>query len=181
MQPCGMRALEPKARACMLKGVDHVQGGFAATRRVGLESRESLYGLDRRGALAKGASRSQGGWALAEAARLRFRSRLNLGAQARDQDAVDRAGGDGSDVDPCPRIVASQRAPLWCIAGTEQGGDGGQVRRRAGENLAAKLRHAAAAAPRWRPPTRAERPALCGSRPQELSADRVSQGYSRAV
>src|SRR5215472_6072066 len=147
----------------MSRGVDHVQVSSAAARRVGLESRESLYGLDRCGAYAKGAGRGQGGWPIAEAARLRLRSRLHLGTQARDQDALDRTRGDGPDVDPCSGIMASERAPLWCIAGTEQGGDRGQVRRRAGEDLAAELRHAASAAPRWRPPTRDERPALRGS------------------
>ena len=48
----------------------------------------------------KGSRRRGRGRPAAEARGLRLRRRLHLGAQARDQDAVDRARGDGPDVDP---------------------------------------------------------------------------------
>ena len=47
---------------------------------------------------------------------------------------------------PVHALVASERAALRRVAGAEQGGDGGQVWRRAGARLAAQLRCAAARA-----------------------------------
>ena len=52
---------------------------------------------------------------------------------------------------PVAALLAAERAPLRRAAGPEQGGDRGQVRRRAGQDLAPRLRHAAAAARGRRP------------------------------
>ena len=51
---------------------------------------------------------------------------------------------------PVHRVVAAQRAPLRRAAGAEQGRDRREARRGAGEDLAAQLRHPAAAARRRR-------------------------------
>ena len=42
------------------------------------------------------------------------------------------AGRDGPDVDAGAELLAAERAPLRRAAGAEQGGDGGELRRRAG-------------------------------------------------
>ena len=72
-----------------------------------------------------------------------------------------RAGRDGSGVDSGASLVALERAPLRRAARAEQSRDGGEVRRGAGEDLAAELRYPAAgtdagrrALPRPRPPLR---------------------------
>ena len=85
----------------------------------------------------------------------RVRPRLHLRPQAGDPHALDRARPDGPDVAASDHELAPERAPLWRPAGTEQGGDRRQARRRAGEDLAAQLRHAAARP--WRSTTRCTR------------------------
>src|SRR5262249_44266086 len=83
---------------------------------------------------------------------LRVRSRLYLGAAARDQDARHRARRHGPAVDPRHEALAAERAPLRRAAGPEQGGNRREARRGAGEDLAPQLRHPSAAAAARRPP-----------------------------
>ena len=70
---------------------------------------------------------------------LHLRRGLHLAAEARHPHPVDRPGRHGPDVDPRPSELAPQRAALRRPAGPEQGGDGGEVRRRAGADLAPQL------------------------------------------
>ena len=53
---------------------------------------------------------------------------------------------DGHDVASGAPLVAAQRASLRCAAGPQQSRNGRETRRSAGEDLAAQLRHSAAAA-----------------------------------
>ena len=96
---------------------------------------------------------------------IHVRRRLHLGAQARHQDAVGRARRAGSALDSGDQELAPQRAPLRRAAGPEQGRDGGETRRRAGQDLAAQLRHSASAVD-------ARRSALRGGRSALRRADR---------
>ena len=108
----------------------------------------------------KGVAEAHRAGAAAQGAGLRLRPGLHLGAQARHPHPVDRAGRDGPDVDPGPQLLAAERAPLRRAAGAEQGRDGREVRRRAGQDLAPQLRHPAAGADGRRPALPRPRPAL---------------------
>ena len=87
--------------------------------------------------------------AAAEGRRLRLRPRLHVGAEARDPHA---AGSRSTSSICCGfrsiKRLAAERAPLRRAAGAEQGGDRGEARRGAGQDLAPQLRHPAAAARR---------------------------------
>ena len=82
---------------------------------------------------------------------------------------------------PVDEALAAERAALRRAAGAEQGGNGRQARRGAGQDLAAQLRHSAAAA--RRPTTRGIRPrsALRGPEPGRSAAHRVAEGHRRAL
>ena len=113
-----------------------------------LEPRESVHGLDRRGSVGAGRGRGAPGRPGNRARRRAAGRRLHLGAQARDPHRMANSRGAGPAVAPGGARLATQRAPLRCAAGTQQGADCGPVRRGAGEDLAPQLRHPAAAAER---------------------------------
>ena len=146
-----------------------------------MESREPLHRVGRCRADSAGARGGEAGGSAARRGAIRVRRRVHVGAQARDQDAVDGARGDGPDVDTRASLLALERAPLRRAAGAQQGGDRGEVRRRAGEDLAPRLRHAAAAARGRRPAHRGRRPALRRHRPARISAHRMPEGHGGAL
>ena len=92
----------------------------------------------------KGVEEANGRGEAPEGGRLRLRRRAHVAPQAGDPDALDHPRGHGPPVDPGEEDVASQRAPLRGPPGPQQGGDREEVRRRAGEDLAPRLRDAAA-------------------------------------
>ena len=116
---------------------------------------------------------------LLQRGRLRVRRRLHVGAQARDPDAVDRARRARSAVDSGRRRLAAERAPLRRAAGTEQGGDRGEARRGAGQDLAPQLRHPAAAARRRT--IRAIRRAIRATRPRSADDCRCTESLKDTV
>ena len=71
-----------------------------------------------------------------------------------------------TDVDPGPPFLAPQRAPLRALQGPQQVGNGRQVRRGPGEDLAPQLRHPAARAGTRRPALPRPRPALTPASPR---------------
>ena len=134
-----------------------------------------LVGEGRRGGDARPAELLQG-------RRLRLRRRLHVGAQARHPHALDRARRAGPDVDPRAPRLAAQRAALRRAAGPEQGRDRREVRRGAGEDLAAQLRHPAAGARRRTTrATRATTRATRGLDAGRAAAHRVPEGHGRAL
>ena len=82
---------------------------------------------------------------------------------------------------PVVEELAAQRAALRRAAGTEQGRDGGEARRGAGQDLAAQLRHSAAAARRRTTRATRARSALRGLDAGRAAAHRVAQGHGRAL
>jgi hypothetical protein len=83
---------------------------------------------------------------------------------------VDRARGDGPDVDPDPAFVAAERTSLRGTAGPQQGGDGESSAMRRSD-LAPRLRHAAAAAGRRRSAAGSGQPAVCRHRQGHVPAN----------
>src|SRR5581483_2914835 len=176
------RLLRMKSTGMCSTGADHYNSAHAparapAPRRIGLEPREPLHRLDRRRSVAGGAAGGARRRAAAPIGRPSLRSRLHLGAQARDPHAVDRARGARPHVDPGREELAAERAPLRRAAGAEQGGDGGEIRRGAGARLAAQLRHAAAGARGRRSAERGARSAL---RRRARPGERMPQGHRGA-
>ena len=86
--------------------------------------------------------------------------RLHLAPDPRDQDAAPRARSLRAAVDPRDQGLAAQRAALRRADRARQGRDRGQARRRAGQDLAPQLRHAAAGARRRVGVRPGSRPAL---------------------
>ena len=118
----------------------------------------------------------------AEGRRLHLRRRLHVAAEAGHPHAVDRAGRARPAVDSGASLVAAQRAALRRPAGAEQGRDGRQARRGPGQDLAAQLRHPAAAADARRSAvSRAAIRATPDSRAGRAAADRVPQGHGRPL
>ena len=124
---------------------------------IDLEPREPLHRLGRRRSEREGPGRGAERRPAAEGRRLHLRRRLLVAAEARDPDAVDRAGRARPAVDSGASLVAAQRTALRRPAGAQQGRDGGEARRGPGQDLAAQLRHPAAAADA--PTTRSSRAA----------------------
>src|SRR5579872_5560114 len=124
----------------------HEKNRIATPRRERLEQGKPLYRLDRRRSFRKRAGRSARGGPPAETGRLHLRSRPWFRAQARDTNDVDCARRAGPDVDPTATFLASERAPLRCLARLEQDRHGATLRARADPRLAPQLRHSAAAA-----------------------------------
>src|SRR5208282_6191292 len=141
----GMICPPPNARRPK-RPFSHEKNRSVAPRRIDLESGKPLYRLDRRRLEQEGRGRGAQRRQVAAEGRPGFRRRVHLCPQARDQDLVDRPGGNGPHVDPGAQILAPQRAPLRRAAGTQQGRDCSTVRRRAGQSLAARLRHASTCA-----------------------------------
>ena len=102
---------------------------------------------------------------LLEGRGVHVRRRVHVGPEAGDPHALDRAGRAGPDVDPRGALVAAQRAALRGAPGPEQGADRGEVRRRAGLDLAAELRRPAAGPRGVRPALSRHGPALPGAEP----------------
>jgi enolase len=117
------------------------QAGTGAPRRERVEQGKSLHRLDGRGPFRERQSGSPRRRVGAEGRGLHVRRGLHFGAEARHPHVVDRPGRNGPDVDSGPPLVALERAALRRAARVEQGRDGGQVRRGAGEDLAPQLRH----------------------------------------
>ena len=116
-----------------------------APRRKHLEQGKPLHRLDRRGPVARRAARKPRKAAqVLKTEGYVFDVAYTSRAQARHPHPVDRAGRDGPDVDSGAPLLAAERAPLRRAAGSEQGGDGGEVRRGPGQDLAPQLRHSAA-------------------------------------
>ena len=110
-----------------------------------MEQRKPLHRVAGRAALGQGARRSQSRGRASEERGLRLRQGVHLGAAPRDKDALVRARGNRPDVDTGREIMEAQRAPLRRAPGAQQGRDRGEIRRRAGQNLAPQLRDAPAA------------------------------------
>ena len=82
---------------------------------------------------------------------------------------------------PVDEELAAERAPLRRAAGTEQGGNRGQARRGAGQDLAPQLRHPAAAARRRTTAPPVARSPVRGARAGRPAADRIAEGHRRAL
>ena len=83
---------------------------------------------------------------------------------------------------PVTKQLAAERAPLRRAAGTEQGGNRGEARRGAGQDLAPQLRHSAAAADaRTIQRYPGARSALRALDAAETPADRVAERHGRAL
>ena len=124
----------------------HVTARIASPRREHVEQGEPVHRMDRRRSERQGPRGGARGRPADGRREIRVRRRVHVGAEARDPHAVDRARRDGHDVDSGLQVVAAERAPLRRAAGAEQGRDRREARRGAGEDLAAQLRHPAAAA-----------------------------------
>ena len=107
-----------------------------------------------------GVAQARSAGAAAARGRLRVRRGVHLGAEACHSDLVAGAGRARSAVDPGRAFVAAERAALRRAAGAGQGRDRGQVRRRAGQDLAPRLCHRPAGAGGRRSPPGGRQPAL---------------------
>src|SRR5580765_1604961 len=173
------RPPSPAARRSERSHNDHTRS--ASPRRKHLEQGKPVYRLDRRGFVRTGPRRSQSRWTTAEGRRLHVRPGVHVSAQARHPNARDRARPTRSAVDTRDEGLASQRTALRRAAGAEQSRDRRQARRRADQNLAAQLRHPAAAADDGRRAASVARSALSRARLEAAALDGVAQGHGRTV
>ena len=84
-------------------------------------------------------------------------------------------------VDSRHQELEVERAPLRRAAGVEQGRNRREARRSAGQDLAAQLRHHAAAADAGRSAPPVPRPALPGADRRRSAADRIAEGDGRTL
>src|ERR1035438_3470249 len=184
----GSRLWHARRRACAGRAADehpesrsdHEETRSPAPRRIDLEPGEPLHWLDRCRPDGEGLGRSRSSGPVAEAGRLRVRRGVHVCASAGHQDTLDGARRDGLHVDPDPPYVTPERAPLRRAAGPHQGGDGGPLRRRAGQELASRLRCGPPALGGWRPAPRKGRPTLRRPGRGGISKDRMPEGHGGA-
>src|SRR4029077_17893785 len=113
--------------------------------------------------------------------RIWFRRRLYVGAEARNPDAVDRPRRPGPALDSSDEKLAAERTALRRATRTEQSGNDGEARRGADEDLAAQLRHpAAASGGRCSGPSVAPS-ALQRTERKRAAVDRVAEGDRRPL
>jgi hypothetical protein len=104
------------------------------------------------------------------------RLRPHVGAAPRRADRQPRPRRHGAVVAPAAAALAAERAPLRRPPGSQQEGDGGEVRRRADQPVAPVLRRPAAARRRGLARAPAQRPALPAPRPHRAAGQRVPAG-----
>ena len=157
----------------------HGQARARASRPKRLEPKESFHRLDRRRPHAQGARRRG-----KQAARSQPQGSRSTSRSRRCSCALSaRSGSCSTKCSSCgfrSRTVALQRASLRRAAGPRQSADHGEARRGAGEDLAAQLRHSAAAA---RGPTSAIRGTIRAMRrftPSVLPATESLEDDARA-
>ncbi len=155
----------------------HDASRIASPWRKCMEQGKPVHRVDGCRPFRQGQDRGESRGTEAALRRVRLRPRLHLGAETRRPHSLDGPRRDGPHVDHGPQQLAAERAPLRRAAGSQQGGNSGEVRRGAGAHLAQKLRRSAATAGADRPAASLARPALSRPRGEGSPPHRVPEGH----